>query len=151
MLTAFRGTCCQHGTPASTLTDNGMVFTTRLAGGRGGLNALEKELQARHIRQKNSTPNQPEGHPRPRDHPLPRARPPRARPPRPRRRQRRRDPATRGPAAPHRHRPNPRPNHVILLVQNLEIRIVHAATGELLRELTLDPTKDYQPQTKNKA
>jgi hypothetical protein len=22
---------------------------------------------------------------------------------------------------------------------------VHAATGELLRELTLDPTRDYQP------
>ncbi|THV33044.1 helix-turn-helix domain-containing protein, partial [Glycomyces buryatensis] len=25
-----------HGVPASTLTDNGLVFTTRLAGGRGG-------------------------------------------------------------------------------------------------------------------
>jgi len=46
VLTAFRETCGQHGIPASTLTDNGMVFTTRLAGGRGGLNALEKELEA---------------------------------------------------------------------------------------------------------
>jgi hypothetical protein len=35
--------------------------------------------------------------------------------------------------------------HVILLVQDLQIRIVNAATGELLRELTLDPTHDYQP------
>jgi hypothetical protein len=35
--------------------------------------------------------------------------------------------------------------HVILLVHDLEIRVVNAATGELLRELTLDPTKDYQP------
>ena len=35
--------------------------------------------------------------------------------------------------------------HVILLVQDLDIRVVNAATGELLRELILDPTKDYQP------
>jgi hypothetical protein len=34
---------------------------------------------------------------------------------------------------------------VILLVQDLQIRVVHAITGELLRELTLDPTRDYQP------
>jgi hypothetical protein len=25
------------------------------------------------------------------------------------------------------------------------IRVVHAATGELLRELVLDPSRDYQP------
>ncbi len=35
---------------------------------------------------------------------------------------------------------------VILLVQDLQIRVVNAVTGELLRELTLDPTRDYQPQ-----
>jgi hypothetical protein len=34
---------------------------------------------------------------------------------------------------------------VILLVHDLQIRIVHAATGEVLRELVLDPTRDYQP------
>jgi len=34
---------------------------------------------------------------------------------------------------------------VLILVQDLNIRILNAATGELLRELTLDPTKDYQP------
>jgi hypothetical protein len=34
---------------------------------------------------------------------------------------------------------------VILLVQDLHIRIVNAATGELLRELILDPNRDYQP------
>ena len=34
---------------------------------------------------------------------------------------------------------------VILLVQDLDIRVVHAATGELLRELTIDPRRDYQP------
>src|SRR4029450_5555520 len=35
--------------------------------------------------------------------------------------------------------------HVLLLVQDLHIRVIDAATGELLRELTLDPTRDYQP------
>ena len=35
--------------------------------------------------------------------------------------------------------------HIILLIHDLDIRVVDAATGELLRELTLDPTHDYQP------
>jgi hypothetical protein len=35
--------------------------------------------------------------------------------------------------------------HVLLLVQDLHIRIIDAATGELLRELTLDPARNYQP------
>ena len=34
---------------------------------------------------------------------------------------------------------------VLVLIQDLRIRIIHAATGELLRELTLNPSKDYQP------
>ena len=34
---------------------------------------------------------------------------------------------------------------VILLVQDLQIRVVNAATGELLRDLVLDPNRDYQP------
>ena len=34
---------------------------------------------------------------------------------------------------------------VLLLVQDLDIRVIDAATGELLRELTLDPARDYQP------
>jgi transposase InsO family protein len=34
---------------------------------------------------------------------------------------------------------------VLLLVQDLHIRVIHAATGELLRDLILDPRKDYQP------
>jgi hypothetical protein len=36
--------------------------------------------------------------------------------------------------------------HVILLVQDLEVRIINAITGELLRELTINTNKDYQPQ-----
>ena len=35
--------------------------------------------------------------------------------------------------------------HVLLLVQDLDIRIINAATGELLRQLTLDPSRNYQP------
>jgi len=34
--------------------------------------------------------------------------------------------------------------HVILLIHDLDIRIIDAATGELLRELTLDPSQRYQ-------
>jgi hypothetical protein len=33
-----------------------------------------------------------------------------------------------------------------VLVQDLDIRIINAATGELIRQLTLDPTRDYQPR-----
>jgi hypothetical protein len=40
--------------------------------------------------------------------------------------------------------------YVIMLVHDLNIRVIHAATGQLLRELTLDPTRDYQPQTRQK-
>ena len=35
--------------------------------------------------------------------------------------------------------------HILLLAQDRNIRIVDAATGELLHELTLDPTRNYQP------
>ena len=38
--------------------------------------------------------------------------------------------------------------HVIVLAQDLNIRIVNAVTGELLRELKLNPDRDYQPQNK---
>jgi transposase InsO family protein len=50
VLLAFRAACERHGVPASTLTDNGMVFTTRLSGGKGGRNALEHELRRLGIR-----------------------------------------------------------------------------------------------------
>jgi len=35
---------------------------------------------------------------------------------------------------------------VLMLIQDLDIHIINATTGELIRDLTLDPTKDYQPQ-----
>ena len=33
------------------------------------------------------------------------------------------------------------------LVNNLDIRIINPTIGELLRQLTLDPTRDHQRQT----
>ena len=55
----FTRACDTHGIPASTLTDNGMVFTTRLSGGKGGRNGLETLLDSLGVRQKNSRPNHP--------------------------------------------------------------------------------------------
>ena len=34
---------------------------------------------------------------------------------------------------------------VLLLIHDLHIRVINAATGELLRDLTLDPSRNYQP------
>lgn len=34
---------------------------------------------------------------------------------------------------------------VLILAQDLNIKIINAATGELLRDFTLNPTRDYQP------
>jgi hypothetical protein len=34
---------------------------------------------------------------------------------------------------------------VLMLVHDLDVRVINAATGELLRELTIDPDRDYQP------
>jgi transposase InsO family protein len=57
VLAAFRAAVAAHGAPASTLTDNGMVFTTRYSGGKGGRNALEHELRRLGVTQKNGKPN----------------------------------------------------------------------------------------------
>ena len=35
--------------------------------------------------------------------------------------------------------------YVLILIQDLHVRVLHAATGELLRELTINPRRDYQP------
>jgi transposase len=59
VLNEFRAAITTHGVPASTLTDNGMVFTTRLSGGKGGRNGFEAELVRLGVQQKNSRPNHP--------------------------------------------------------------------------------------------
>jgi transposase InsO family protein len=205
-LATFRAAVAAHGAPASTLTDNGMVYTTRFSGGRGGRNALENELRHLGVTQKNGRPNHPQtqGKVERFQQTLqkwltaqPRAatlaglqaqldtftayyntrRPHRSLP-------HRSTPATAYAARPKatpgdrtadthnrlrrdriddtgkvtlRHggrlyhigigRTHAR-THVIMLIQDRHIRVIHAATGELLRQLTLDPTRDYQPTGK---
>jgi len=204
VVAAFRQTVERHGTPASTLTDNGMVFTTRLAGGKGGRNGFETELRHLGVVQKNSRPNHPTTcgkverfqqtlknwlraqHPQPTDtrqlqdlldtftghynH----------------RRPHRSLPQQATPAAAYNTRPKATPTsrhgdthwrirhdtvdtngtvtlrhhgrlhhigigrahtrtHIVLLVADLDVRIINAATGELLRHLTLNPNINYQP------
>lgn len=36
-----------------------------------------------------------------------------------------------------------------MLVDGLDITIAELTTGEILRSLTLDPTRKYQPQNRN--
>jgi transposase InsO family protein len=205
VLAGFRQTVATYGVPASTLTDNGMVFTTRLSGGRGGRNGLETELRRLGVVQKNSRPNHPttcgkvERVHQTTKNWL------RAQPAQPttiaelqtlldafvttynQHRPHRSLPHRATPAAVYTTRPKATPRggrehdthdrvrhdtidtagtvtlrvhgrlhhigigrthartRVILLIQDLHIRVIHATTGELLRELTLDPAKDYQP------
>jgi transposase InsO family protein len=201
----FRQALAQHGIPASTLTDNGMVYTARFAGGRGGRNSFESELRRLHVVQKNSRPAHPTtcgkverfqqtmkrwlraqtvqpatlvelqvlidafvdeyNHRRPhRSLPLratpaarydtmPKAMPGDSRDPETHDRVRH-DRVDKAGSVTIRH--NGRLHHigigrtyegtcVILLVQDLQIRVVNAMTGELIRDLTLNPHIDYQP------
>jgi transposase InsO family protein len=58
----FTATAAEHGFPASTLTDNGNVYTTKYAGGAGGRgtkNAFETLLALEGILQKNGRPYRP--------------------------------------------------------------------------------------------
>jgi hypothetical protein len=202
VLAEFRKTVAAHGVPASTLTDNGMVFTTRFSGGKGGRNSFEHELHRLGITQINSTPNHPTtcgkierfhqtlkkwltsqpraatlaelqtqlntfleayNHQRPHRSLPHHATPATAYTARPKA-----DPATRTDTHNRVRRDRidqagvitlrvaGRLHHigvgrtytgtrVLVLIQDLHIRIIHAATGELLRELTLNPRNDYQP------
>ncbi|MFI7066018.1 integrase core domain-containing protein [Kribbella sp. NPDC050124] len=201
VLASFRETVTQYGIPASTLTDNGMVYTTRLSGGRGGRNGLETELRRLNIVQKNSRPNHPttcgkverfqqtlkkwlraqlaqpttlaelqalldrfvEEYNQHRPH---RSLPHRATPATAYRARPKATPSTdRAGEVHHRVRTDRvdhtgvvtlRVNgrlhhigigrtHVLILVHDLHVRVVDAATGDLLRDLILDPTRDYQP------
>ena len=53
----FLATIDAHGAPASTLTDNGSIYTSRFTGGR---NAFEYLLRVLGIRQKNGSPGHPQ-------------------------------------------------------------------------------------------
>jgi transposase InsO family protein len=204
----FREAAGQHGIPASTLTDNGMVYTVRLAGtGRqGGRNGFEQQLRAWNVVQKNSRPNHPTTCGKAERFQQTLKKWLRAQPDQPSTIAELQDLLDRfrhqyNTARPHRslpHRATPAAlydtmpkalpgasrdadthdrvrhdrvdksgtvtlrvhgqlrhigigrthnrTHVVLLVQDLHVRVVHAITGELLRELEIDPAKDYQPQ-----
>jgi transposase InsO family protein len=204
VLGCFREAVAIHGVPASTLTDNGMVFTTRLAGGKGGRNALESELHRLGVQQKNSRPNHPTTCGKVERFQQTMKKWLRAQPRQPssidelqalldefvdnynERRPHRslaesstptaaylarpKAGARAGTSAPHDRVRRDRVDkagtvtlrvhgklhhigvgrihagtHVIMLVHELHVRVVQAATGELLRDFTLDPTRDYQP------
>ena len=57
VVNTFLNAIDQHGIPASTLTDNGRVYTARFGGGR---NAFEYLLPVLGIRQKNGSPGHPQ-------------------------------------------------------------------------------------------
>ena len=203
MLTEFRNAIARHGIPYSTLTDNGMVFTTRLSGGKGGRNAFEHELHRLGVNQINSTPNHPTtcgkverfhqtlkrwlqrqpkattldelqaqldaftdeyNHRRPHRSLPQHATPATAYSARPKAspanrtdthdRVRRDRVDTTGALslrlAGRLHHIGVGRTHagtrVLMLIQDLNVRIINAATAELIRELTIDPTRDYQPR-----
>jgi transposase InsO family protein len=202
---SFGAAAAAHGPPASTLTDNGTVYTARFAGGggRGGRNAFEHELRRLGIRQKNGKPGHPQTqgkierfwqtlkkwlaaqpaaatrtglqaqldaftayYNQQRPH---RALPHRATPATAYAARPKAAPGQPGAASHDRVRAdridangkltlryNGSLHHigigrthartrVLMLVQDLHIRVIDAATGELLRQLTLNPDRDYQP------
>ncbi|HEX6026676.1 MAG TPA: IS481 family transposase [Solirubrobacter sp.] len=57
VVATFLAAIDKHGPPASTLTDNGRVYTARFGGGR---NAFEYLLRSLGVRQKNGTPGHPQ-------------------------------------------------------------------------------------------
>jgi transposase InsO family protein len=200
---SFRAAAGQHGYPASVLTDNGLVYTTRFAGGRGGRNDLETLLIELGIEQKHSRPNHPTTCGKVERFQQTTQRWLTARDPahtitelqdqldtwqdiynhqRPHSSLRRRPPAVvydllpkatpRGASAGIHHRLRHdrvdktgvislrRAGHlhhigigrahagktVLALIDDLDIRVIDTTTGQLLRHLTLDPTRNYQPQ-----
>ena len=201
VVTTFRNTIATHGTPLSTLTDNGLVFTARFAnGGRASRNGLENELAKHGVRQKNSRPNHPTTCGKVERFQQTMKRWLRAQPAattitelqhqldtfvelynhhRPHRSLQRQTPHTAYTALPKASpatptttwrtrddridktgrvtlRHNGRLHHIgigrahagtpiVMLIHNLDIRIIAKTTGELLRNLTLDPTRNYQP------
>ena len=196
VVAAFRAAIDAHGIPASTLTDNGLVFTTRFL---HGPNNFERELVILGIAQKNGRPNHPQTQGKVERFQQTLKRWLRAQPPadtltdlqaqldqfadyynhqRPHRSLANRTPAevyaARAKATPTgsdghwriRHdkvtsgrvtlRHGGRLHHIGLgyehngvvvriLVHDLHITVIHAQTGEILRDLDLDPTRDYQP------
>jgi len=197
VLDAFRAAIETHGMPASTLTDNGLVFTTRF---RQGPNSFERELVILGVTQKNGRPNHPQTQGKVERFQQTLKKWLRAQPAAPTLRDLQtqldvfanyyntirphRSLAGRTPADAYTARakatPTGRDGHwrirhdkvdktgrvtlrhasklhhiglgyehidttVRILVHDLHITVINADTGEIIRDLTLDPTRDYQP------
>ena len=208
VLATFRETVASCGAPASTLTDNGMVYTTRLSGGKGGRNHLEHELRKLNIVQKNGRPNRPTTQGKVERFQQTLKKWLRAQPFQPatiadlqslldafaeeynQRRPHRSLPHRATPATIYTTRPKATPSsdrttdthdrvredkidkagsvtlrhngrlhhigvgrtyagtYVILLVHDLHVTVIDATTAEVLRDLTINPHRDYQPTGK---
>jgi transposase InsO family protein len=206
VVAAFQKAAADQGVPASVLSDNGMVFTTRFAGGRAGadtLNGFQAELRRLGVVQKHSRPNHPTtcgkverfqqtlkkwltAQPRQprtlaelqalcdtfvayynscrphrslnRQTPMaayqarPKATPPSTPDTQPQARVRRDIVDTDGKLslrhAGRLHHIGVGRTHartpILMLINGCDIRIIHATTGELIRELILNPAVDYQ-------
>jgi len=201
VVATFLTAAAEYGLPASTLTDNGMVYTTRLAGGKGGRNAFEHQLHALGITQKNGSPSHPQTQGKierfhqtlkkwltgqPRAHTLADLNEQLAKfrhiynHERPHRALNRRTPHEAYTATPKaapagakqgdhwrrrvdrvdrfgkltlRHAGRLRHigigrayagKHVLMLIHDTDVTISDTTTGEIIRELTIDPTRDYQ-------
>jgi transposase InsO family protein len=205
VVAAFRQAVADQGVPAAVLSDNGMVFTTRFAGGRAGrdtLNGFQALLRDLGVVQKHSKPNHPTtcGKVERFQQTLKKWLTAQPRQPttvaelqtlcdqfrtyyntrRPHRSLNRRTPAAAYQARPKASPPttdgqpqarvrrdivdshgklslrhNGRLHHIgvgrthartpiLMLINNLDIRIIHATTGQIIRELILNPTVDYQ-------
>jgi transposase InsO family protein len=205
VVATFQDTAAEQGFPASILTDNALVYTTRFAGGRGGRNPLETVLADLRITHKHSRPNHPTTCGKVERFQQTLKRWLTKQPPagtlaelqqhldrfideynhrRPHSSLARRTPAVvyrllpktgpQGTGAGTHHRVRHdridktgaislrragRLHHigigrahahtpVVLLINDLDIRVIDTTTGELLRHLTLDPTRNYQPRPK---
>ena len=40
--------------------------------------------------------------------------------------------------------------HILMLIHDANVTISDATTGEIIRELTIDPNRDYQPKHQDK-
>ena len=204
VLATFRANTAIYGLPASTLTDNGLVYTARF---RKGRNSFEHELRRLNIVQKNGHPNHPQTQGKVERFQQTMKKALTKNPPAETleqlqeqldtfreyyntRRPHRSLEHNRTPAAAYAARPKATPSAddrgrehnrirrdivdkdgritlrhdgkmhhigigrthartpVLMLIQDLEIHVINATTGQILRELTLDPSRDYQPHNK---
>lgn len=207
----FLATAGEHGFPTATLTDNGMVYTARLAGrGRqGGRTKLEALLRKHGITQRNGSPGHPQTQGKVERFQQTLKKWLRAQPIQPAtlaelqclldqfqhhyntRRPHRSLAHQATPHAAFTTRPKAAPAHdsretdahdrvrtdriddtgavtlrvngrlhhigigrthkrtpVRLLIHDLDVTVISLTTGEILRDLTIDPTRDYQPRQK---